>query len=244
MLISLWSASAAFAVNAVSYLGMIVVLLRWRPEHAAPPRRALWPIILDGIDYCVASREIRRVLLRGGAIGFGVAGYQALVPAVVRGPLHGSETAYGLLLALFGIGSVGAALVITPLRRWIGTEGLITLATLAFIAALMVLAGAHTLVAAAPATLIAGAGWVTGLTSINIVMQTRSPDAIIGRCLSIYQAVTFGGMALGAWFWGALADWRDLPFALHGAALWLLASLILLRLVAPMPAQAEPHQVA
>jgi predicted MFS family arabinose efflux permease len=62
---------------------------------------------------------------------------------------------------------------------------------------------------------------------------------IIGRCLSIYQAVTFGGMAIGSWFWGALADWRDLPFALHAAALFMLASLILLRLFAPMPARDE-----
>ena len=86
------------------------------------------------------------------------------------------------------------------------------------------LAEAHTLGQALPATFIAGCAWVAALTSINVAMQMRSPDAIIGRCLSIYQAITFGGMAIGSWVWGALADWQDLPFALHAAAGFLLVT--------------------
>jgi predicted MFS family arabinose efflux permease len=63
----------------------------------------------------------------------------------------------------------------------------------------------------------------------------RSPDAIIGRCLSIHQAVTFGGMAVGSWVWGSIADWQDLPTALYSAAAFLVVSLVALRIVAPMP---------
>jgi hypothetical protein len=36
-----------------------------------------------------------------------------------------------------------------------------------------------------------------------------------------------------------LADWRDLPFALHAASAWLVVSLVLLRLFAPMPGREE-----
>ena len=93
--------------------------------------------------------------------------------------------------------------------------------------------------AALPATLIAGGGWVAGLTTINVAMQMRSPDHVLGRCLSIYQAITFGGMALGSWVWGALADVTDLPFALHAASAFLLVTLVLMRLFAPMP---KPHE--
>jgi predicted MFS family arabinose efflux permease len=184
------------------------------------------------------------VLARGFAIGFGVAGYQALVPAVVRGRLHGTGIEYGLLLGLFGIGSISAALFIGKARRRFGAEAVLTAATIAFVIAQLVLAGAHSLAAAAPATFIAGAGWVTAVTTINVTMQLRSPDPIIGRCLSIYQAVTFGGMALGAWVWGSVADWRDLPFALHSSAAFLVVSLIVLRFVAPMPEIREGHRHA
>ncbi|MDP9057286.1 MAG: MFS transporter [Pseudomonadota bacterium] len=235
LLISLWNVSLAFAVNSVSYLALIVVLLCWRPGHTAPERKPMLPAIGIGLKFCAGDPVIRRVLARGLAIGFGVAGYQALVPAVVRGRLHGTEIDYGILLGLFGVGSICAALFIGRLLRRFGAEAVITVSTLGFILAEMVLAGAHSLVEAAPATFIAGAGWVTGLTTINVAMQLRSPDAIIGRCLSIYQAVTFGGMALGAWVWGSVADWQDLPTALHYSAAFLVISLIVLRNIAPMP---------
>ena len=136
-------------------------------------------------------------------------------------------------------GSIVTALFIGKARRRWGTETVLTVATIAFIVAQSVLAEAHTLAQALPATFIAGSAWVAALTSINVAMQMRSPDEILGRCLSIYQATTFGGMAIGSWFWGVLADWRDLPFALHAAAVFLAVTLILTRLFVPMPAPGE-----
>ena len=47
--------------------------------------------------------------------------------------------------------------------------------------------------------------------------------------------MTFGGLALGAWCWGAVADWRDLPFTLHAAAVFLLVATLITRRFAPMP---------
>ena len=61
--------------------------------------------------------------------------------------------------------------------------------------------------------------------------------------MSIYQAVTFGAMALGAWIWGTVADWLGLAAALHGAALWLISSLVVLRIMAPLPAPPGPRHV-
>ncbi|HEX7751627.1 MAG TPA: MFS transporter [Novosphingobium sp.] len=239
LLISLWNVGLAFGLNALSYIGMIVVLWRWRPGTEPPLRRPMLPAIVEGVRYCAATPAIRKLLLRGGTLGFGVAGYQALVPAVVRDRLHGDELDFGLMLGAFGIGSIIAAFLVAPARRRWGSEAAVTASTLFFVVAQFVLAQAHSLGQALPATFFAGAGWVSALTTINVAMQMRSPEAILGRCLSIYQAVTFGGMALGAWAWGVVADWRDLPFALHGAGAWLIATLVLMRLFAPMP---KPHE--
>ena len=239
LLISLWSSSVAFLVNAICVMIMIQVLLRWRPDGPHPVRKPMLPAIALGLRFCAGSDPVRRILLRGMLIGFGVAGYQALVPAVVRDRLHGNEIDFGLMLGLFGIGSIVAALFIGRARRRWGTESVLTVATLAFVVAQSVLGAAHSLTEALPATFIAGAAWVATLTTINVAMQLRSPEDIIGRCLSIYQAITFGGMALGSWVWGALSDIRDLPFALHAASAFLLVTLVLMRLFAPMP---QPHE--
>ena len=243
LLISIWSVGLVFGLNAASRPALIAVLWRWRPDTAPRTTTPMLPAIGKGIGFCFRSRPIRRLLLRGGAMGFGLAGYQALVPAVVRGPLHGSEIDYGLLLGLFGIGSIVAALSMGWARRRLSSEAPITIATLSYVVAQLVLANAHSLASAAPATFIAGAGWVTGLTTINVAMQMRSPEAILGRCLSIYQAVTFGSMAIGAWVWGAVADWQGLALALHAAAIFLVISLGALRLIAPMPSGAS-HRIA
>jgi MFS family permease len=239
LLLSLWNVSLAFALNSVSFLALIVVLLRWRPVHEQRMRQPMLPAIWRGVRFCAGSSPIRRVLLRGLTMGVGLAGYQALLPAVVRDRLHGTEFQFGLMLGLFGIGSVVCALFIGRLRRRFGTEWLVTAAALAFIAAQTILAAATSLAAALPATFIAGAGWVATFTTINVAMQMRSPDEILGRCLSIYQAVSFGGMAVGAYFWGWLADLGDLPFALHAASAWLVVTLVLQRLFAPMPGRGE-----
>ena len=239
VLISLWNVALVFFVNALSRPALIVVLLRWKPEASSFDRRPMFPAIAEGLRFCAGSRPIRRVLLRGLVLGFGVAGYQALLPSVARHRLHGDEIAFGLMLGLFGIGSIVAALFIGQARRRWGTEAVLTVATLGYVVAQSMLAEAHSLLTALPATLIAGAAWVAGLTTVNVAMQMRSPDHILGRCLSIYQAITFGGMAIGSWLWGALADWRGLPFALHCSAGFLFVTLVLLRQFAPMPGRDE-----
>jgi len=237
-LLSLGTPALAFALNSASFIAMIVVLLRWHPETAKRTRRPMLPAIATGIRFCASSSPIRRILLRGMTIGFGVGGFQALIPSVVRDRLHGSELDFGFMLGLFGIGSIISAVMIAPARRRWGTENVLAFATLLFIAAHLGMAAARTILQALPLTFLAGMGWVAALTSINVAMQLRSPEAILGRCLSIYQAVTFGAMAVGAWVWGTFADWRGLSAALSAPAAFLGASL-LLRVIAPMP---RPHE--
>jgi MFS family permease len=239
LLLSIWNVSLAFAINAVSFVAMIVVLWRWRPTFPPIERKPMLPAIGLGLKFCATSSPLRRVLIRGLAFGFGVAGYQALVPAAVRDRLHGSEIQFGLMLGLFGIGSIVAALFVSKARRKLGVEAVLAAATLSFVLAQSTLAAASSVYQALPAAFLAGGGWVMALTSLNVSMQMRSPENIIGRCLSIYQAATFGGMALGSWAWGTIADWRDLPTALHAASAFLLVSIVVLRMLFPMP---RPHE--
>jgi MFS family permease len=238
LVISIWSVNAAFALNAVSYLAMIVVLARWHPAVVPRQRMPIGSAILTGVRFCVQSRPIARVLLRGALFGFGAAGFQALLPVVVRLQLHGDQISYGVVLGSFGIGSVLCALVVSPLRRRFGSEAIVGASTVGYVVAQLLLSYSQTLVPAIAAALIGGAGWVALMTSLNVAIQMRAPEAILARCLSMYQAIAFGGMALGAWVWGSLADRYGLVISVRLAATWLALTLIM-RFVAPMPARAE-----
>ena len=239
LLISLWDISLAFALNALSYTYLIIVLLRWRPQVPPPSKGPMFASVRAGIIFCINSQSLRKVLLRGAAVGFGFAAYRALLPSIVSDRIGGDEIGFGLLLAAFGIASIFFALFVGPLRRRLGSEGVIGVGTLAFVIAHAAMAIDPGMNSALIAALIAGAGWVLALTTLNVAMQVRSPDAMLGQCLSIYQSVTFGGMAIGAWVWGAIADWSGISASLILAAGWLVVSLIFLRFFAPMPGRDE-----
>ncbi len=239
LLISVAGMAAAFAVNSVSYIAMIWVLLRWRPEAEPRIREAMLPSIATGLAFCFGPGALRKILLRGFCVGLGIAGYQALIPAVVRDRLHGGELGYGMMLASFGLGSIVAALVVAPARRRWGTERMIGVGSLSYALALLLLPQFEAIAPALPVAFIAGTGWVTCLTTLNVATQLRSPEAILGRCLSIYSAVTFGGMALGSWIWGAVADWTSLPVALASAAAWMAITALVMPFIAPMPKRDE-----
>lgn len=239
LLISIVGTAAAFGLNALSYVALIVVLLRWRPETVPPRRAPMLAAIAAGLRFCAHSDPVRRVLVRGFAFGFGAAGFQALLPSLVRDRLDGTEIIYGLCLAAFGAGSIFAALWVGAARRRWGSDRVVTAASLIFAAAMLPVALTTSLPALMVAAFVAGGAWVSTLTTLNVAMQLRSPEDILGRCLSIYQAVTFGAMALGAYALGSVADLTSLPDAIFASAGWLLLSALVLRFVAPMPRRDE-----
>lgn len=239
LLISIWNVALAFAINSISFLSMIFVLLRWRPDSAKREYKPMLPAVAVGIRFCFASSPLRRVLIRGMVLGFGISGYQGLVPAVVKDQLHGSATQFGIILGAFGIGSIVCALLVSKARRRFGSETVLALGALAFVLAQVVLAEATAIHQAVPFSFLAGCGWTMVLTTLNVSVQLRSPENIMGRCLSIYQSTTFGAMALGSTLWGVVADVWSLPVALHGAAIFIIVSTLVFRRLAPMPQRGE-----
>lgn len=239
LLISIVGTAAAFGLNAISYIVLIIVLLRWHPETTPRRRTSMLTAIAAGIRFCAQSDPVRRVLTRGFAFGFGAAGFQALLPSLVRDRLHGTEIIYGLCLAAFGAGSIFGALCVGAARHRWGSDRVVTAASLIFAAAMLPVALTASLAWLIVAAFIAGAAWVSMLTTLNVAMQLRSPEEILGRCLSIYQAVTFGAMALGAYALGLIADLSSLPTAIMVSTVWLVLTALVLRFIAPMPRRDE-----
>ncbi len=239
LLLSLWNPSLAFTVNAISYVAMIVVLSRWRPPPRTIERKSMLPAIAVGLRFCASSSPIRRVLIRGFVLCFGLTAHQALLPSVARDRINGGEIDFGLLLGMFGIGSIIVAPFVGKFRRRWGMEGVLATGTISCICGQMLLAEATSMPQALLAAFLSGAGWVATLTSLNVAMQMRSPEAILGRCMSIYQSAIYGGMAIGAWAWGMLADMIGLVDSLHIASALLAVALVALRKLAPMPKPGE-----
>jgi len=81
---------------------------------------------------------------------------------------------------------------------------------------------------------VGGACWVIALSHFNTTVQMSTPRWVVGRVLSIYQMATFGGIALGSWIWGVVADSHGAPAALIASAVAMLAGGAL-GLLLPLP---------
>ncbi len=234
LLISIAGPALNFAVNAVSYIGIIVVLWRWHPSQVELRREPMFAAIAKGITFCRSTATIRATLMRSTVFGLCAAALQSLMPLVAKELLHGNQFTYGLLLGSFGIGSIVAALLIGRVRRMLGSDGAVAVGSLGFALGSLAAAWSPTVGLTLPFTFLAGMGWVTTLTSCNVYIQLRAPDDITGRCISIYHMCTFGGMAIGAWVWGAASDHIGIRATLTVAAA-LLALSPLLRFIVRVP---------
>jgi hypothetical protein len=213
-------AFAAFAVNAISYLGLIAVLARWqpvRPPRALPPE-TLGSAMAAGIRYVAMSPNLSVVLLRGAVFGVAAIAVQALMPLIARDLIQGGPLTYGLLLGAFGAGAVVGAFLSTRLRQALSLEALVRMALISFAVCATVAGLSPFALLTIVAMALGGASWVLALSSFNATVQLSSPRWVVGRALALYQTATFGGMALGSWIWGVAAEWFGTSDALLTAA--------------------------
>jgi predicted MFS family arabinose efflux permease/quinol monooxygenase YgiN len=229
-------AATAFAVNAVSYLALLIVLARWSPatRERRLPRETLGVAMAAGVRYAALSPAIAKVLSRSLVFGFGASAISALMPLVARDLIAGGPLTYGLMLGAFGIGAVGGALASTRLRGAFSSEAIVRGSCLVFGGAAAAVGLSPWLVATLAALLAAGAAWVLALSTFNVTVQLNSPRWVVARALSLYQMAAFGGMAAGSWTWGMTAEDHGIPAALASASAVMLACALLgLRL--PLP---------
>jgi MFS family permease len=241
VIVALAGAEAAFLINAVSCIGLLVVLIRLRRHVREPelPRERVAGAIIAGLRYVGQTRPIQRTLARGAVFGFGAASIPALLPLFARQELAGGPALYGILLGAFGIGALGGAFLIHPLRQRLGSEWMVTVLSGLFGASALVLGLLPSLTVALLALPLAGAAWLGSFSSFNISVQLSSAVWVQARVMSLYQMAVFGMMALGSWGWGELAREVGLPGALICSGLWMLASL-LLHLVFRLPGGQAP----
>lgn len=222
-------AAAAFIVNAVSYLGLIAVLARWRPERPPRllPRETLGVAMGAGIRYVAMSPNLLVVLLRASLFGLAASAVSALMPLVARDLVTGGPLTYGLLLGAFGLGAVGGALASSRLRERLSSEWIVRVAMIAMGLGAIITSLSRTMATTLPALFAAGAGWVLALSTFNVSVQMASPRWVVARALSLYQMFAFGGMAVGAWLFGEVAEDFGVHIALLAAGLSQAVGLLL-----------------
>lgn len=234
VLVAAAGVAAAFAVNAFTYVGLLLVLARWRrpPERRALPPERLGAAVLAGIRYVAMSPNLGAILLRGLVFGAGASALTALMPLIARDLIGGDSVTYGLLLGAFGVGAVGGALGSHRLRQRCSSEAIARGAHVAFAIAAALAAFSPWLALTLAAMLLSGAGWILVFATLNVTVQTSAPRWVVGRALSLYLMVAFGGIAAGSWLWGVVTERYGIEAALLLSAGVLLGGALLGRVAA------------
>lgn len=238
-IVALGGASAAFTVNAMSYLLVMVVLWRWRggPQGtSARPRTGFWATIGDGLRIAWAVPEIRTILLRAVTFTCTGAAAWALMPLVASDLLGEGSATFGILLGALGLGAVIGAATSTWFRNRFKAETLVRMAAIIYGLSCIGVALQPGLFAMTFLLVVAGAGWVQALSGFSVAGQLWAPLEAVGRVVAMVSSLTFGGIALGSWFWGHVAESEGVAVALmiSGGAMLFVP---LIGLVCPMPDQ-------
>jgi MFS family permease len=229
-------AVAAFALNAVLYLPLLVVLFLWNRVHEPSrlPREKLNRAMVSGVRYITNSPPIKIVLLRTFVTGLIGGSIMALMPLVARDLLHGGAQTYGIILGAFGMGAIIGALNIGEIRKRLSGEAAVRACTLSMGGAIAAIGLSREPVLTSAALVIAGSVWMLAVALFNIGVQLSAPRWVAGRSLAAFQASISGGIAIGSWGWGHLTDAYGVETALLvSAGLMLLSPL--LGLFLPMP---------
>lgn len=227
---------ALFALNAVSFLAVVLALLTWkRPTVEQAPRGFLAGVV-SGVAYMRQAREIHVVLLRALLFFLPAGSLIAMLPLLARDYLELTATGFGIIYSAFGAGAVLGAFVLPLLRRWFGAEGAVPAGMLVFAAGMGL-----SIVPSPPVSGLGvglcGIGWICVIASNNVAAQLRLPAWVRARGIAIYQMSFFGSLAIGGVVWGNVAEHVG-PAWTVGAALAML--LLMTLLVTRLPKLGEP----
>jgi MFS family permease len=215
------SIAAPFWCFCVGNVAVLAALIWWRvPRRAREslPAERLVSALRTGLRYARNNRDIDSTIIRALAFFLFASAYWALLPLVARTQIHNGPEVYGVLLGMIGVGSILGSFALNSLKSLLGPDRLATVGTLGTIHALVLYGEAREPFIAGAASLIAGASWITMMTTLFVSAQVALPEWVRGRGLAIFLTAYFGAMTLGSALWGKVASVEGVPTALYLAA--------------------------
>ena len=226
-----FGAGWAFAMNAASFLAVVAVLVRWNRKElhsgGLPTERFLGALRV-GFRYARHSKEFTVILLRTvGYVWFSGVIF-SLLPALALHDLRLSSERFGLLMGCVGAGAVAAMFLMPRFRDRFTANQLLAFFTLLDVAAQAVIAFIPHAGVVAVCLFVAGTTWMAVLTTLNTAIQLSVPAWVKARAFGAYQMVWGGSMALGAAFWGIVAQHFGIRLAFAASAAGMLVTLALI----------------
>jgi MFS family permease len=215
-----------FVANAASFGAVIasLLVLNVAQLHPSAPVHRVHGQLRQGLAYARTVPEILAPVSMMVLIGTFTYEYEVSLPLFARGPLHGGATAYSLLIAAFGFGSVLGGLYCIR-RPQTGVPRMIRAAAL-YAASMFGTALANQTYIAIVLLVVVGLASITFLTTGNSTIQIAARPEMRGRVTALWSTALVGSTPIGATIIGAVGDSAPrLAIVLGGAACVAAAAL-------------------
>jgi MFS family permease len=252
VLIAAFGAGICFAINAVSFLAVLVGLLMMRPSEffgvRDVQRLRMVHGIREGFQYAVRSREVLLVLVLVIVISTFCLNFNVLLPVLAKQTLEAGPRTFGALSASFGFGALIGGLLSAAQGR--ARKSLMLVGALGFTGSELLLAPLSSVWLACILLFVGGVAFTTWSSNANSIVQLAAPDHLRGRVIGLY----FFGFAGTGSIGGLLSGWlvhlggTRLAFLVAGAV-GIIGTLVVGRLLqtqtAPVRAEGTaPEQLA
>ena len=197
-----------FALNAATYLAVIVALLVVRfPEVARAEERGL-ARVAAGFRAVRDNPVVARVLLTLAVFAVLCLPFVSLFPALAETDLglDAASIRYGLLYAAFGLGACLGALSIGTVFAAASKMRLVRLGLVGFAVATAVFGVLRVPAPAYPVVFVLGFVYFATTTSMLTVLQTLLSDEVRGRVMALWFMAFGGGVSIAGLVFGPLLD--------------------------------------
>jgi MFS family permease len=223
------SPAAAFLLNAISFVGVLVVLYLWKrgPMDGPESSESVASAIIAGLRYARFSPPLHTVLIRSVVFVLSASCLWSLLPIIAKAELHAGSSGYGVLLGCLGAGSILGAFLLTRVRSATGVDGVVGSGVCLFGIATLSLAWLDQFLLVCLFLLLGGVAWMAVMSNFNTAAQTSLPDWVRARGMAVYIFVFQGSMALGSVVWGIVAERFGIRLTMAASGVSLFAGLAL-----------------
>ena len=222
-------------INSLSYIAIVVALILMRPQPVIDygPRLSMLESIKEGISFIRGDPVLRWVVVLSIATALLTRPYIQLLPAEAQ-LLGVGAVELSWLLAASGGGALVGALFTASLGGWRRRGALLVGAAFAHGTLLMFFGLQHSVVGALVFVGLTSLAVMVYLGMANTLMQTRAPDALRGRVMSVQTMVFIGFMPLGQMLLGSVGTFIGInnAFLVGGVIVTGIAAYAALRVSA------------
>ena len=229
-----WGAAACFAVNAVSFIPVIVAYMLIRSpviRGNAMERKGMMAEMRQGFAFVTSRRTLMLLTFLSFAGTFLGMPIVTFLPVVAKTIFGGGATTYSTLLVTYALGSVAGALFVAASGHMAKKGQFALMFQLGFAALLVAFAFSRNYRLSLVIAFGAGACIVGVISLYSSLVQLATTDSMRGRVMSIFMLAFRGGMPLGNLAAGIIAQHWSITAALamNGIVLAIVALLFILR---------------